>query len=243
MSLDLSQLFHESSKDKTHGGAHHIPFDPSAWPKEWLTVYYKGYERCEKVALSRPKREADLFKVLESRSSRRDYTRTPLKRDILSSLLLYANGIPSATRSPGRAYPSGGSRYSIEAYVIVFSGSEDMPPGVYHYNIRDHALDVLWKREFTRDDVSHIFTNPFIRESSFAVVLTAVFQRARMKYSERSYRYVMLEAGHIGQNYCLVAEALSLKTCPMAGTADVELEELLDIDGITESVVHSVIFD
>ena len=72
--------------------------------------------------------------------------------------------------------------------------------------------------------------------------MTAVFSRNQMKYGERGYRYVLLEAGHIGQNMYLNAAALSLKCCALGGTIDSKLEKFLDIDGITESVVYAVAF-
>ena len=70
--------------------------------------------------------------------------------------------------------------------------------------------------------------------------MTAVFQRTQMKYAERGYRYVLLEAGHIGQNICLVANAVGLASCPIVGTYDAALERLIDIDGVTESVVYAL---
>ena len=68
--------------------------------------------------------------------------------------------------------------------------------------------------------------------------MTSQFERTQMKYGERGYRYILLEAGHIGQNICLVSETLGLKCCALGGTMDKNLEELLDIDGETESVVY-----
>jgi SagB-type dehydrogenase family enzyme len=70
--------------------------------------------------------------------------------------------------------------------------------------------------------------------------MTDVFWRNQNKYGERGYRYILLEAGHIGQNIYLVSEALGLKCCALGGTRDENLEELVDIDGVTESVVYAL---
>ena len=51
---------------------------------------------------------------------------------------------------------------------------------------------------------------------------------------------ILQESGHIGQNIYLVSEALGLKCCALAGTKDENLEKLIDIDGITESVVYAL---
>ena len=58
------------------------------------------------------------------------------------------------------------------------------------------------------------------------------------KYGKLGYRYILLEAGHIGQNMYLVSEALGLKCCALGGTRDENLEKLIDIDGVTEAVVY-----
>ena len=72
--------------------------------------------------------------------------------------------------------------------------------------------------------------------------MTAVFSRTQNKYGERGYRYVLLEAGHVGQNLALAAEALGLRCAPLAGTRDETIETLLDIDGVTESLVYTLVF-
>lgn len=50
------------------------------------------------------------------------------------------------------------------------------------------------------------------------------------KYSERGYRFALLEAGHIGQNTCLLATARGIKVCPIGGFHDENLANLIDID-------------
>ena len=73
-----------------------------------------------------------------------------------------------------------------------------------------------------------------------AIIMTAVFDRSQMKYGERGYRYMLIEAGHVGQNFCLTAEALGLKCSALGGTHDEPIERLLDIDGVTESVMYAL---
>jgi SagB-type dehydrogenase family enzyme len=43
------------------------------------------------------------------------------------------------------------------------------------------------------------------------LVITAEYSRVAVKYGNRGIRYAMIEAGHIGQNLFLQAEALGLK--------------------------------
>ncbi len=246
---DFSKIFHESSKDHAKG---HVPIakDFADWPLEWKTTYYKSYPRLQKIAL--PSTQASsgasaagdrqtFFDLIRRRRSGRDFTKAPIDTNSISTLLGYSCGNIGAVESGrhGRAYPSAGGRFPLEVYPLVLKGGE-IPAGLYHYNVKDHALDVLWKREFNDMDIGSLFTYEWARNASAVIILTAVFWRNQNKYGERGYRYILLEGGHIGQNICLASEALGLKSCPLAGMREEALERLIDIDGITESVIYSI---
>jgi SagB-type dehydrogenase family enzyme len=73
------------------------------------------------------------------------------------------------------------------------------------------------------------------------VFLTAVFPRTQWKYKyARAYRAVLVEAGHLCQTFCLTATWLGLAPfCTMA-FADTRIEEVLGVDGISESVIYAM---
>ena len=258
MQPDFSKIFHQSSKDFLKG---HPPIspDPANWPDEWKTTYYKTYERLPKIALADDPPKADLFDTARTRESRRDFGRVPVTKQELSLLLKYSCGITGKLNEnrSRRAQASGGARFPIEIYPIVFRPStdstsslqassgqasgEDLEAGLYHYNVKDHALDVLWEGEFSDNKISELFSYPWVKDAAVALVMTAIFWKNRNKYGERGYRYVLMEAGHIGQNIYLVSSALNLKCCALGGTWDENLEKLLDIDGVTESVIYALV--
>lgn len=244
MEPDFSKLFHQSSKTKDLQTDYlRNAGDSKEWPEEWLTTFYKIYPRLPKIHLSDDPPSADFFELIKKRESRRDFNRTPLTRHELSLILKYSCGVtgklPETDRFR-RAHPSAGARFPIEIYPIIFRGNDDLAPGLYHYNIKNHALDVLWKRDFLDEDISRLFFDPWTKEGAGAIVMTAVFWRNQNKYRERGYRYVLLEAGHIGQNIYLVAGALGLTCCALGGTHDEQIEKLIDIDGVTESVIYAL---
>jgi len=237
--IDFSKIFHESSKDLAKGHPL-IPADSDEWPDEWKTTHYKAYPRLPKIALEDNPPSADFFDLIKKRRSRRDFTRTPITKRELSLFLKYSCGNtgPLELSRHRRAQASDGARFPIEVYPIVFRSGNDLKAGLYHYNVKDHALDVLWDREFSDEDIGQIFTYPWVKDAAIGIVMTAVFSRNQNKYGERGYRYILLEAGHIGQNLYLVSEALGLKCCALGGTKDENLEKLIDINGVTESVVY-----
>ncbi len=74
-----------------------------------------------------------------------------------------------------------------------------------------------------------------------AIVVTGVFWRSRFKYGLRGYRFVLLEAGHVGQNVVLAAAALGLPALPLGGFYDRPVESLVGVDGLDEAVVYVVL--
>jgi len=65
-----------------------------------------------------------------------------------------------------------------------------------------------------------------------------VFARSKWKYSQRAYRYVYLDAGHIAQNLALAAVSLGLGCCPVAALYDDEVNKIITVDGTKESVLY-----
>ena len=53
---------------------------------------------------------------------------------------------------------------------------------------------------------------------------------------QRGYRYVWLDAGHLGQNLYLVATALGLGPVGVGGFFDAELSRLLDLQAGEEAL-------
>lgn len=237
---DFSKIFHQSSKDLLKGRGDIS--DNSSGRAEWLTTHYKTYPRLPVLELVRGTVFADFSRVLNGRSSERDFSGAAIDLNEAALLMQYASGVTDTTLADGRprrTHPSAGGRYPLEMYVINFIASPGFPSGVYHYNIKRHAFEVLEERTFSSEDKKRWFTDEFVDKASVAVIMTALFWRTQNKYGERGYRYVILEAGHIGQNLYLLANALGLKCC-VAGTHDKEIEEFLDIDGMVESVVYAI---
>lgn len=241
MEPDFSKIFHQSSKNHQKGHPP-IPADSKDWPDEWKTTYYKAYPRLPKIELSDKPPKRDFFGLIKKRRSRRNFRRGVITKKELSLILKYSCG-NTGEMGEGRhrrSQPSGGGRFPIEIYPIIFRSGKDLKAGLYHYNVKDHQLDVLWDRKFSNGDLDDLFTYPWVKNAAVGIVMTSVFLRNQQKYGERGYRYILLEAGHIGQNIYLVSEALGLKCCALGGTRDESLEKLIDIDGVTESIVYAL---
>lgn len=243
MHPDFSHLFHQSSKDLRGHGRVSIPQDSRQWPLEWHTVHYKIYPRFKKIALPATAPTADFFDLVRERKTDRRFSSTVLTVEKLSTLLKYTCGITHEHKEFNlrRAYPSGGALFPLEVYPILFSDVADIASGIYHYNVKDHALDTLEERSFSKDDIARLATYSWVQDAAALFVISAVFWRSQMKYGERGYRYILLEAGHLGQNLYLTSAALGLKCAGLGGTRDKNIESVLHLDGVYESLVYALV--
>ena len=60
----------------------------------------------------------------------------------------------------------------------------------------------------------------------------------RFKYQDRTYRYGLIEAGHLGQNIYLAATSMGLGACAIGAFMDDEINEMLGVDGEEEAAVY-----
>lgn len=197
------------------------------------TKEYPGATRLALPPVTAPP-ELTVAAAIEQRRSLRDYADRHLTIGELSWLLASASGITS----PGglRAAPSAGAQYPIETYVAV-TRVEDVEPGIYHYAPADHDLALVRSGSFGGDLILAGLGQEFLGQAPVVVILTSIFQRLRWRYQERAYRYALIEAGHIGQNVYLAAEATGLGTCAVAAFFDDAVNGMLQIDGVEEAAL------
>ncbi len=234
------ELFHFHSKKRKTSGKD--PHDTSEWPKAWKTVFYKSYPRFEKLHLPKPAPIGmSLSDAIMKRHSGRKYTGA-LSADELSTILFFSSGEHTQGRSAGRrVYASGGGRYPIETYILVLKKVGSFQPGLYHYDVREHALVHMGAPVLTQEGLGTLFVYPESLQASCVFIYTAIFSRQVDKYGNRGYRHTLMEVGGISEHVGIVAASLQVPQCPMSGFLDEALEAYLDIDGISESVVHTIV--
>jgi len=197
----------------------------------------KVYPQAPRIPLPAPHRPpADLWEVIAARRSRREYLSGPLSLEDLSTLLYAAQGI-TEPRWGFRASPSAGALYPIETYVAVHDVA-GLEMGLYHYAVADHALERLRAGDLRAALVLAGVGQEMLGTAQVCFILTAVFQRTRWRYRERTYRYILLEAGHIGQNIYLAATGLGLGACAVGAFLDDRVNDLLGVDGSEEAALY-----
>ena len=202
---------------------------------------YKAYPNApKKIVLPIPIFDDSIsfWKTIKNRQSTRKFTDDPISLMELSLLLF---GISGVTRKfpqfAFRTTPSAGGLYPIESYPVI-NNVEKLEAGTYHYNILEHSLELLKPGDFRQEVAEGCLGQIMAYKSAINIVWTAVIDRSKWKYLQRCYRYIYMDAGHIGQNFYLIAEALGLGACTIGAIYDEELNDLLDVDGFNETAIY-----
>lgn len=201
---------------------------------------YKEYpeKRTIQLPVEFPSNPFSLVEALKKRKSTRSFSTKPVSIADLSFLLWACTGIQrKQSNYEFRTAPSAGALYPIETYVIV-NNVDDVNEGLYHYNIKMQALEELENKSPAKAVAYAALEQDMIAQAPVAFVWTAVFERSKWKYGQRAYRYVYLDAGHIAENLALSAVSLGLGSCQIGAFFDDEINEILEVDGISESVIY-----
>lgn len=184
--------------------------------------------------------EMPLGDALLKRRSIRETAIRPLPLEALGRLLHTSYGVRGHQRIAGewaaeRAAPSAGGRYPLELYVAT-QQVEGLGDGIYHYDALAHELE-LRRAGLAQPAIAELTLGQDVsRNANVVVVVTAVRDRTMWKYGQRGYRYLFLDAGHVGQNFYLVATAMGLGPTAIGGFLDAEMNALLRLPGDEEAV-------
>jgi len=232
---DKGWLFHEETKYHRHK----IPRGGGFRFKE--PKPFKNYSNpLSVVELPKPDKEGGmpLWTALSRRRSRRDYSAKPITKQQLSQLIWGSYGV-SGRYGPYhlRTAPSAGALYPVETYLVVNS-VQDVEPGLYHYNPLKHNLEQLKKGDFSQSLGRACLGQGMVATASVVFVWTSIAERSQWKYGERAFRYIYMDAGHIGENLYLSAEALGLGCCGVGAFYDDEVNKVIGVDGKEETAVY-----
>ena len=197
------------------------------------------------IELPKPDRsvvtKADIYNLIEKRQSRRKYTNQPLSLAELSYLLWATQGVRRVSpdgKMSNRTVPSGGSMHPFETYVIV-NNVEGVKPGLYRYQAIDHKLAFLREIKNRQDAVSVAnLGQKFVGYCAATFIWTAVPYKTEWRYVTESAKLILLDAGHVCQNFYLACESIGCGTCAIGAYDQKKIDKLLKVDGSNELVVY-----
>lgn len=163
--------------------------------------------------------------ALTTKRSRLRYSTQPVPAAKLGAALDLTFGAHHTYRRP------------IEAYVIAWNVN-GIASGVYHYDSSTKELVDLQK-PITLKDVAPLFDNqPSFTNAAAVIVMCPVFARRWRFSQDRAYRTALIDAGHLGQTFSLVTNALGLAPFTTMSFNERAVEDLLGVDGVTECPVY-----
>ncbi|MBG0788513.1 MAG: SagB/ThcOx family dehydrogenase [Anaerolineaceae bacterium] len=175
----------------------------------------------------------DLRKAIEERRSLRRYSEESLSLEELSYVLWLTQGVKSIDEKrhvTWRTVPSAGCRHPFETYLSI-NRVEGLEPGLYRYLAIEHKLVALRLDEKVNEEITEAsLKQRHVATSAVTFLWAAVPERTVWRYSERSYRYLYLDAGHVCQNLYLAAESINCGICAIAAFDDDEADAILGLN-------------
>lgn len=188
---------------------------------------FKEYPGIDPISLPRdvPLPGEPFFSLFEKAEKARNSISLGL--EALSKILLLSYTLTAKARHADgdfyfRSPASAGALYPNEIYVAP-KGLADLEDGLYHFSIQHHGLSRLRKGAFSGTG-----------DKTLTFFFTAIFFRSAWKYRDRSYRYHLLDAGHLLDNMTLALRALQLPYRISYNFDDSQVNHLLGLDGTRE---------
>lgn len=190
----------------------------------------------EIVKLSNPPK-SKLLDIISKRHSIRRFTRKSISSCHVHGLLKAVYGVND---SGHWSVASGGALYPLDIYLIIISNSP-LSHGIYRWwpetgelLIVSHYDPNVWiNKAFNAKDL--------LKNSSCIICVACDFRRSAMKYANRGYRNVLLEAGHSVQNVYLYGAEHDIGVVEYVGFNERTLAESLGLNFPNESVLSTLV--
>jgi SagB-type dehydrogenase family enzyme len=194
-----------------------LAFEANPAPVEPRT--YPGYPIWPLLRL-RPRLWPPLDRLMIRRRSTATFSTEPPSKGALSRLLSFAHGIcADSSRGP---VPSAGGMQALELYVVAFERSW-LPAGIYHFDRAGNHLSQIVSAASRPEWLPHVPSLARVKGGAVLLVLVGDYGRVRVKYGDRGLRFLLIEAGHLAQNLCLLGSTLGLGVLPLGGFFEREI--------------------
>jgi SagB-type dehydrogenase family enzyme len=180
---------------------------------------YPGYPRWPLPRLA-PRPWPPLDRSLVRRRSASAFSAAMPSKRALSRLLRLAHGI-DADRARGPV-PSAGGLQALELYLVNLEHSW-LPSGAYHFDRAGNHLSQIVSVANRQEWVARVPSLGLINSGAILFVLVGDYARVETKYGARGLRFLLIEAGHLAQNLCLLAASLDLCALPLGGFFEREI--------------------
>lgn len=214
----------------------------------WKLVEEKGviedkynFPFCTKVATVTPsimwgKELEGMENTILKRRSTRAYTGEALTLRELLALLDFTYQPHHYINQGLDNYPDYFNLDLIETFIAA-SGVDGLEEGCYYYAPLAQELRQIRFKNFRRELHYLCLGQNLGRDAAAVLFHTADLNKAVAKYGDRAYRYLHMDAGHLGQRLNLAAIRLKLGASGIGGFFDDRVNDVLGIPA-SEAVVY-----
>ncbi len=179
---------------------------------------------------------SDLENTILKRRSTRAYTGGCLTFDELKYLLDFTYQPQNYQQQGLDSNPDYFTLDLIETFIAV-SGVTGLEEGCYYYAPKAQELRQIRFKNFRRELHFLCLGQNLGRDAGAIVFQTADLNKAVAKYGDRVYRYLHMDAGHLGQRLNLAAIRLDLGVSGIGGFFDDRVNQVLGIPE-AEAVIY-----
>lgn len=205
---------------------------------------FKNYPDYPATALPIPDNRSGTS-LSQSISQAQSNSVTSMNLQNLSNLLYYSSGVTDRLNYPGgslllRAAASAGALYPNDLYVAAIN-VKGLKSGIYYYHPAHNNLTQIGNQQSLQ---SLFLASPYpdIQKNASAIIIIAAnFDRTIWKYRERSFRYILPDAGHILGNIVVVASSIQLPYVSTFFFDDEKMKRVLGLSPQDEGVLSMVV--
>ena len=169
-----------------------------------------------------------LTKAMLHRRSTRRYRGAAISLDPLRQLLDFTYHPENYSEQGFDPQPDYFDLSLIQTFIVVL-GVNNLDTGCYYYSPTAATLRQVRFKHFRRE-LHHLCLQQALgRDASVAIIHTANLKTAIERYCDRAYRYLHMDAGHLGQRLNLAATRLGLGVSGIAGFFDDQVNDVLGI--------------
>jgi SagB-type dehydrogenase family enzyme len=166
--------------------------------------------------------------ALLKRRSTRSYSGTNLEFDQLKAILDFTYQPQHYGDCGLDEIPDYFDLSLIQSFIAV-SGINGLEEGCYYYAPQSQELRQIRFKNFRRELHYLCLGQELGRDAAAVLFHTADLSQAITRYGDRAYRYLHLDAGHLGQRLNLAATRLGVGVSGIAGFFDDQVNEVLGI--------------
>lgn len=224
---------------------HYVSANPMPFWKENSKEDIDEILGVESPLFEKPVTASYLESLLEKRISNRTFSAKTLPKQQIMRLVWATYGKLNRSalfksRVGVGTTPSAGAVYPLNIFALIMKGTKELRRGTY----KSTQNGLLFSKKLPIIKVlKKIFVGyqGDIGKAALILVITGNFERITRKYSNRGYRYSLIEAGHAAQNAYLWCIENNLGIVEVGGFNDERLAKILSIPYPNEAPLTTLI--